>query len=106
LSVLRSDLERAPRGGGAPLAAPRIPVAKYESCPSKPHLSPSQEDATKCLKFLRDKEGREFNLAKAKTALDSIKADHQKWSPQIPFKRPTRYPGFLLILERSSDKTA
>ena len=64
----------------------------------------SEEDATKCLAHLRDKEGREFNLEKAKTVLDSIKADHQKYTPQIPFELPKVWPGFLLILERSSDK--
>ena len=66
----------------------------------------SEEDAAKCLAYLRDKEGREFNLEKAKAVLESIKADHQKWKPQIPFELPKQYPGFLLILQRSSDKIA
>jgi hypothetical protein len=36
--------------------------------------------------------------------LESIKADHMKYTPKIPFALPKTYPGFLLILERSSDK--
>lgn len=66
----------------------------------------SEEDAAKCLNHLREKEGRVFNLDKAKQVLDSVKADHVKFYPNIPFKLPKTYPGFLLILERSSDKVA
>ena len=64
----------------------------------------SEADAAKCLNHLREKEGRVFNLDKAKEVLDSVKADHVKFYPNIPFKLPKTYPGFLLILERSSDK--
>ena len=45
-----------------------------------------------------------FDLEKAKVVLESIKADHMKYTPKIPFALPKTYPGFLLILERSSDK--
>ena len=44
------------------------------------------------------------DLEKAKVVLESIKADHMKYTPKIPFALPKTYPGFLLILERSSDK--
>ena len=65
----------------------------------------SEEDARKCLTHLREKENREFDLAKAKDVLDSIKADHVKqYQQRIPFELPKRYPGFLHILERSSAK--
>ena len=63
----------------------------------------SEADAAKCLNHLREKEGRVFNLDKAKEVLDSVRADHVKFYPNIPFKLPKTYPGFLLILERSSD---
>jgi len=64
----------------------------------------TEEDAGKCLAMLRDKEGRDFNLDKAKTVLESVQADHKKWQRDIPFSLPKRWPGMLLILERSSDR--
>ena len=64
----------------------------------------SEADAAKCLAHLRATEGRVFDLEKAKVVLESIKADHMKYTPKIPFALPKTYPGFLLILERSSDK--
>ena len=48
----------------------------------------SEADAAKCLNHLREKEGRVFNLDKAKEVLDSVKADHVKFYPNIPFKPP------------------
>ena len=52
---------------------------------------------------MREKENREFDLAKAKDVLDSIKADHVKqYQQRIPFELPKRYP--MHILERSSAK--
>jgi hypothetical protein len=65
----------------------------------------SEEDARKCLAHLEEKENRVFDLERAKEVLDSIKADHVKqYQQRIPFELPKRYPGFLLILERSSAK--
>ena len=64
----------------------------------------SEADAAKCLAHLRATEGRvALDLEKAKVVLESIKADHMKHA-EIPFALPKTYPGFLLILERSSDK--
>ena len=52
----------------------------------------SEADAAKCLNHLREKEGRVFNLDKAKEVLDSVKADHVKFYPNIrsSFRRRTR----------------
>ena len=52
----------------------------------------SEADAAKCLNHLREKEGRVFNLDKAKEVLDSVKADHVKFYPNIPFKLPKTLP--------------
>ena len=53
----------------------------------------SEEDARKCLTHLREKENREFDLAKAKDVLDSIKADHVKqYQQRIPVRAPQTLP--------------
>ena len=67
----------------------------------------SEEDAVKCLAQIRKTEGLILNVEKAASVLASIKADHEKSTPKdVPFKLPQIYPGFLLILQRSSDKAA
>ena len=67
----------------------------------------SEEDAVKCLAHIRKTEGLILNVEKAASVLASIKADHEKSTPKdVPFKLPQIYPGFLLILQRSSDKAA
>jgi hypothetical protein len=67
----------------------------------------SEEDAVKCLAHIRKTEGLILNVEKAASVLASIKADHEKSTPKdVPFKLPQIYPGFLLILQRSSDEAA
>jgi len=60
--------------------------------------------ARKCDAYMRENYGRAFSLEKAKTALDSIKADHAKLPGNLPWTTPKTWPGMLLILERCGDR--
>ena len=53
---------------------------------------------------MKEKEGRMIKLEKAEEVLESVKADHKKqYQDRIPFELPKLWPGFQLILYRSSD---
>ena len=63
-----------------------------------------KEGAVKCINFMKEKEGRMIKLGKAAEVLESVKADHKKqYQDRIPFELPKLWPGFQLILYRSSD---
>jgi len=70
----------------------------------------NEESAVRLLDYLRTKEKREFNLEKARVVITQIRETHEKGLATEdaklanPFKLPKTFPGFLGILERSSDK--
>lgn len=70
----------------------------------------NEESAVRLLDYLRTKEKREFNLEKAKAVIKQIRETHEEGlstdeaKKANPFKLPKTFPGFLGILERSSDK--
>ena len=70
----------------------------------------NEESAMRLLEYLRTKEKREFNLEKARVVIAQIRETHDKGlateeaRKANPFKLPKTFPGFLGILERSSDK--
>lgn len=70
----------------------------------------NEESAMRLLEYLRTKEKREFNLEKARVVIAQIRQTHEKGlateeaRKANPFKLPKTFPGFLGILERSSDK--
>ena len=70
----------------------------------------NEESAVRLLDYLRTKEKREFNLEKARVVITQIRETHEKGLAiedaklANPFKLPKTFPGFLGILERSSDK--
>ena len=70
----------------------------------------NEESAMRLLEYLRTKEKREFNLEKARVVIAQIRETHEKGiateeaRKANPFKLPKTFPGFLGILERSSDK--
>jgi hypothetical protein len=70
----------------------------------------NEESAMKCLIYLREKEKRQFSLSKAKKVIAQLKENHYRplvtaeSKERNPFKMPKTFPGFLGILERSSDK--
>ena len=67
----------------------------------------NEESAVRLLDYLRTKEKREFNLEKARVVITQIRETHEKGlatEDAKPFKLPKTFPGFLGILERSSDK--
>ena len=70
----------------------------------------NEESAMRLLEYLRTKEKREFNLEKARVVIAQIRETHEKGMATEearkanPFKLPKTFPGFLGILERSSDK--
>jgi hypothetical protein len=70
----------------------------------------NEESAMRLLEYLRTKEKREFNLEKARVVIRQIRETHEKGlateeaRKANPFKLPKTFPGFLGILERSSDK--
>lgn len=70
----------------------------------------NEDSALRLLDYLRTKEKREFNLEKAKAVIKQIRETHEEGlatdeaKKANPFKLPKTFPGFLGILERSSDK--
>ena len=70
----------------------------------------NEDSALRLLDYLRTKEKREFNLEKAKAVIKQIRETHEEGlstdeaKKVNPFKLPKTFPGFLGILERSSDK--
>ena len=70
----------------------------------------NEDSAMRLLDYLRTKEKREFNLEKAKAVIKQIRETHEEGlstdeaKKANPFKLPKTFPGFLGILERSSDK--
>ena len=72
-------------------------------CQLRPWVK-DKEGAVKCINFMKEKEGRMIKLEKAAEVLESVKADHKKqYQDRIPFELPKLWPGFQLILYRSSD---
>ena len=67
----------------------------------------NEESAVRLLDYLRTKEKREFNLEKARVVITQIRETHEKGLATEDaklVKLPKTFPGFLGILERSSDK--
>ena len=64
------------------------------------------EGARRCLAFLRDREKRVFDLAKAEVVMASLREEHAKRFPpsmEVPFDLPKTWPGMQLVLQRCSN---
>lgn len=63
-----------------------------------------EEGARKCLAFLRAEENLELNVEKADGVLASLREEHERQYPRVPWELPKTWPGMLHVLRRSSDK--
>jgi len=106
-TVRLNDTRRFPRRFGSSRVT-RRPALNEEDvewmiAEFKPWVT-DETGARKCDAYMRENYGRAFSLEKAKTVLDSIKADHAKLPGNVPWTTPKTWPGMLLILERCGER--